>query len=92
NVEAFTTFGRIGVKVWIYRGEVLPDGTRSGPTRGDRSGRDRGPRAGARSGAPGRPPRPATRPLGASESAESVVVAADPVVVEPAAPDMEATQ
>jgi len=24
HVEAFTTFGRIGVKVWIYRGEVLP--------------------------------------------------------------------
>ena len=24
-VEAFTTFGRIGVKVWIYKGEVLPD-------------------------------------------------------------------
>ncbi|MDQ6826808.1 MAG: 30S ribosomal protein S3, partial [Candidatus Eremiobacteraeota bacterium] len=27
-VEAFTTFGRIGVKVWIYKGEVLPDQTR----------------------------------------------------------------
>ena len=25
HVEAFTTFGRIGVKVWIYKGEVLPD-------------------------------------------------------------------
>ncbi len=25
TVEAFTTFGRIGVKVWIYRGEVLPE-------------------------------------------------------------------
>ena len=24
--EAYTTFGRIGVKVWIYMGEVLPDG------------------------------------------------------------------
>jgi small subunit ribosomal protein S3 len=22
--EALTTFGRIGVKVWIYRGEILP--------------------------------------------------------------------
>lgn len=22
--EAYTTFGRIGVKVWIYRGEILP--------------------------------------------------------------------
>ncbi len=92
NVEAFTTFGRIGVKVWIYRGEVLPDGTRSGPIRGERSGRDRGPRAGGRSGAPGRPARPAMRAPGATESTESVVVAADPVVVETAAPDMEAPQ
>lgn len=23
--EAFTTYGQIGVKVWIYKGEVLPD-------------------------------------------------------------------
>jgi small subunit ribosomal protein S3 len=23
--EAGTTYGRIGVKVWIYKGEVLPD-------------------------------------------------------------------
>lgn len=26
-VEALTTFGRIGVKVWIYKGEVLPEKT-----------------------------------------------------------------
>ena len=37
QVEAFTTFGRIGVKVWIYRGEVLPD-----QPRGDGALRDRG--------------------------------------------------
>ena len=24
-VEAHTTYGRIGVKTWIYRGEVLPE-------------------------------------------------------------------
>jgi small subunit ribosomal protein S3 len=23
--EALTTFGRIGVKVWVYRGEILPE-------------------------------------------------------------------
>jgi len=28
HVEAFTTFGRIGTKVWIYKGEVLPEGPR----------------------------------------------------------------
>ncbi len=30
HVEAFTTFGRIGVKVWIYKGEVLPEQPRDG--------------------------------------------------------------
>jgi small subunit ribosomal protein S3 len=25
--EAFTTFGQIGVKVWVYRGEILPQRT-----------------------------------------------------------------
>jgi small subunit ribosomal protein S3 len=65
HVEAFTTFGRIGVKVWIYKGEVLPDqprGERLGPgaerpqfreqRRGSRGGRGRG---GERAVA-GRPP------------------------------------
>jgi small subunit ribosomal protein S3 len=59
HVEAFTTFGRIGVKVWIYKGEVLPDqprGERLTPgaerpaqfrenRRGTRGGRGRGPGA-----------------------------------------------
>ena len=25
KTEALTTYGRIGVKVWIYKGEVLPE-------------------------------------------------------------------
>ncbi|MBV9440621.1 MAG: 30S ribosomal protein S3, partial [Candidatus Eremiobacteraeota bacterium] len=49
HVEAFTTFGRIGVKVWIYKGEVLPEGPRGerdgagigrAPGAGDRGSRD----------------------------------------------------
>jgi len=36
--EAHTTYGRIGVKVWIYRGEVLVDTKRP---RRDRDNRDR---------------------------------------------------
>ncbi len=32
--EALTTFGRIGVKVWIYRGDVLPERRRPGELRG----------------------------------------------------------
>ena len=30
QAEALTTYGRIGVKVWIYRGEVLPEVGREG--------------------------------------------------------------
>jgi small subunit ribosomal protein S3 len=32
--EALTTYGRIGVKVWIYRGDVLPERRRPGELRG----------------------------------------------------------
>ncbi|MBX5435852.1 MAG: 30S ribosomal protein S3 [Alicyclobacillaceae bacterium] len=32
--EAHTTYGRIGVKVWIYRGEVLPQRARRGAEEG----------------------------------------------------------
>jgi small subunit ribosomal protein S3 len=87
HVEAFTTFGRIGVKVWIYKGEVLPDqprGEREGP--GGRAGagadgrfRDnrRGTRGGRGRGGEGRPageraPRPA-----ADASATPVIDTAD---------------
>ncbi len=41
QVEAFTTFGRIGVKVWIYRGEVLPDQPRGDGALRDRADRGR---------------------------------------------------
>jgi small subunit ribosomal protein S3 len=46
--EARTTYGRIGVKVWIYRGEVLPDSdqrrSRAQQQRPKRSGRGEGER------------------------------------------------
>jgi small subunit ribosomal protein S3 len=49
--EARTTYGRIGVKVWIYRGEVLPDTdqrrSRQQQQRPRRSGRGRGTRRAA---------------------------------------------
>ena len=47
--EAKTTFGRIGVKVWIYKGEVA--GTRA----------ERQAQAAARAGVPGRSGRPTAR-------------------------------
>jgi len=69
NVEAFTTFGRIGVKVWIYRGEVLPDQPRGEGNRVDRAERGgfrerrerggRGRRGGGGGGGNGRPGVPA---------------------------------
>jgi small subunit ribosomal protein S3 len=47
-VEAKTTYGRIGVKVWINKGEVLPEGFESGRMRiddgDDRRGQGRGQR------------------------------------------------
>ncbi|MCW2925564.1 MAG: ribosomal protein [Thermoleophilia bacterium] len=47
-VEAKTTYGRIGVKVWINKGEVLPEGFESGRMRiddgDDRRGQGRGAR------------------------------------------------
>jgi small subunit ribosomal protein S3 len=65
-VEARTTTGRIGVKCWINKGEVMPEGYRSGQIDDQEEGlgprrRDRGRR---RDGAPGDGPRqrPARRP------------------------------
>lgn len=59
-VEAKTTYGRIGVKVWINKGEVLPEGFESGRMRiddgDDRRGQGRGQRrrgGGDRSGSGG---------------------------------------
>jgi small subunit ribosomal protein S3 len=86
NVEAFTTFGRIGVKVWIYRGEVLPDQPRQSYTvdRAERQGgfRDRRERGGRGRGrgpaaAPGERPQQGGAPALAEPSSEPVVVDTD---------------
>ena len=39
--EANTTYGRIGVKVWLYKGEVLNDNRENRGPREDRPRRDR---------------------------------------------------
>jgi small subunit ribosomal protein S3 len=85
HVEAFTTFGRIGVKVWIYRGEVLPEHARSSEREG-RGGdrpqfRDRRERGGR--GGRGRANAPAARPQQTAEEAPADV--ALPQTVEAAA-------
>jgi len=71
--EAYTTFGRIGVKVWIYKGEVLPDGR---------------PKPDARDTRPVRRVRPvrASRPLGAPAPTAPVASVGTPSVGTPAAP------
>ena len=52
--EAKTTYGRIGCKVWIYRGEILTGGPRQStveaPSRDRRDRRDRGDRRNDRRG------------------------------------------
>src|SRR5919199_1858155 len=68
--EARTTFGQIGVKVWIYRGDVLPsreeqeaDRARARARAGDRGrGRGRGEGAAGRPDGRGRPGEGRARP------------------------------
>ncbi len=69
QAEAHTTFGVIGIKVWIYKGDILPDKRREGtieavqetfvPQREDRGDRRGGPRndRGPRQGGGDRGPR-----------------------------------
>jgi small subunit ribosomal protein S3 len=83
-VHAHTTYGRIGVKVWIYRGEQLgelPGSARTEP----REPRARTPRArsGAASGR-GRRSAPAAAPVQAA-TAEAAVATASPSTDQPAA-------
>ncbi len=85
QVEAFTTFGRIGVKVWIYRGEVLPDQPRGDGALRDRPGRERRERGG-RGRRDGRAPSPAARPAGPAEAPYEPVMA----VPEPSMPEPQA--
>jgi len=79
HVEAFTTFGRIGVKVWIYRGEVLPDHVRQP----ERDGRADRPQFRDRRDRGGRARRPGQRP-------ETGVETGAPVQAAPIADSAEA--
>jgi len=87
QVEAFTTFGRIGVKVWIYRGEILPDQVRGDgalrdrPERG-RERRERGGRGRGREMRPPMTPRPAVAsPEPAAATMEPAAATPEPVAV-----------
>jgi len=73
HAEALTTFGRTGVKVWIYRGEKLPDQPRGGE-RADRPQRERA----GRGGRGGRGRREGAAREAAPVAAEAAVAAESP--------------
>ena len=74
--EAYTTFGRIGVKVWIYLGEVLPAGKQAPAVAQPRDTRPprrpRPPHAIKPMTGPGSEPKPAAGPAPAAEAAPQV--------------------
>jgi small subunit ribosomal protein S3 len=94
QVEAFTTFGRIGVKVWIYRGEVLPDQPRDGSLRerGERGGRERRERGGRGRGREMRAPATSAPSPAPAEPIAEPVEAALPPAQEAAPSPQTATQ
>lgn len=84
--EAYTTFGRIGVKVWIYLGEVLPDGkTQGAPAPALQSRPPRRAPRGPRPAAPGRP-APAAEATPAVEPAAPASATAAPATPEASVP------
>ena len=80
--ESYTTYGVIGVKVWIYRGDIFD----RSPTAPQRPGREKG-RERREEGRP-RPPRPATAgaPRAAARPAAPSPAPEAPPPAEPAAP------
>jgi small subunit ribosomal protein S3 len=74
TAEAKTTFGEIGVKVWVYHGDQIPD----------REQATERALARARVGTPGRAAAPrAAAPAAAAAPASAVAVAEPPAVEEP---------
>ena len=97
-VEARTTTGRIGVKCWINKGEVMPEGYRAGGEepeeelrprnrrRRDRDRQQRKPAPPASAPAPQPPPSaPKEAPAGTSD--EAAVPPAEPAATPAPAPD-----
>lgn len=84
--EAGTTYGRIGIKVWVYKGEMLASGEApTVPDADDDKKSRRAPRPGMREGA--RDGKPTTRPRAAPRKAETVDV---PAAVDPIKSDGDA--
>jgi small subunit ribosomal protein S3 len=93
-VEARTTTGRIGVKCWINKGEVMPEGYRSGAEEQEEELRPRNRRRRERdqrrpAKAPAQPPAPAAPapPPAASETPATSETPAAPAAAPPPAPE-----
>ena len=86
-VEARTTTGRIGVKCWINKGEVMPEGYGPGP--GEEGAEAMTPRSGRRrTGRPERRQRtPAAPPAPPREAAPAAASAAEPPAPPEGAPE-----
>lgn len=73
--EAHTTFGRIGVKVWIYKGELLTTLGMAGAEAESELGvvkpRRRPPRSDKAPGAPGGPSRAGAKPVAEAQPAKA---------------------
>jgi small subunit ribosomal protein S3 len=102
-VHAHTTYGRIGVKAWVYRGEQLGDRPGSArtepraPRRTAAAPRTRSAGRAATDGAPAQPDEAATaatavidEPMTAPQTTPEPAVAAAPEVVEASVPAEEA--
>jgi small subunit ribosomal protein S3 len=90
-VHARTTYGRIGVKAWVYRGEQL--GERPGSARTEpREPRRAAPRAGARPAAGTRAPAGGRRSAAATAVAERTAAVVQDEVTIPDAQDVETTE
>jgi small subunit ribosomal protein S3 len=73
--EAKTTYGVIGVKVWVYRGDNLGRADAPGAAKTETTEDDRRPRRGPRPGAPSGPGAPRGRPAERAPRAEAPEVA-----------------
>jgi small subunit ribosomal protein S3 len=89
-VEARTTTGRIGVKCWINKGEVMPEGY--GPSSGEEGAETLTPRsARQRPGRPERRGRPPARGAPPAPAREEAPAPAPPAESQPAPPESEAS-
>jgi small subunit ribosomal protein S3 len=83
--QAYTTYGVIGVKVWIYKGEVLEGSSRRGSLRNEgeprrRRREERGDRGDRERRAPAAAPVPVTGPVVQAQPGELPKPATSPII------------